>query len=61
MDRREVLEQIVNEELVQLVLSNAADPAKGTKCKVRPVRIKGEIFFQETMYIGTQVFHSNRR
>lgn len=61
MDRREVLEQIVNEELVQLVLSNAADPAKGTKCKVRPVRIKGEIFFQETMYIGTQVFRSNRR
>ena len=61
MDRREVLEQIVNEELVQLVLSNAADPTKGTKCKVRPVRIKGEIFFQETMYIGTQVFHSNRR
>ena len=61
MDRREVLEQIVNEELVQLVLSNAADPAKGTKCKVRPVRIKGEIFFQETMYIGIQVFHSNRR
>lgn len=61
MDRREVLEQIVIEELVQLVLSNAADPAKGTKCKVRPVRIKGEIFFQETMYIGIQVFHSNRR
>lgn len=60
MERREILEQIVNEELVQLVLSNAVDPAKGTKCKVRPVRIKGKIIFQETMYIGTQVFHSNR-
>ncbi|MGN0424324.1 MAG: class I SAM-dependent methyltransferase [Acetatifactor sp.] len=61
MDRREVLEQIVNEELLQLVLSNATDPAKGTKCKIRPVRIKGEIYFQETMYLGTQVFHSNRK
>lgn len=60
MECREVLEQVIGEGLLQLVLSNAVDPAKGMKCKVRPVKIKGKLCFQETMYIGIQVFHTNR-
>ena len=59
MDRREVLEQVVGDRLQQIVLSNAVDATKGSKCKIRPVKIKGEVLFQETMYIGTQVFHTN--
>lgn len=54
-----VLREMINEELDQLILSNSRDQAMGTKVKVRPVLIKGELFFQETLYKGTQVFHEN--
>ena len=54
-----VLREMINEELDQLVLSNSRDQAMGTKVKVRPVLIKDELLFQETLYKGTQVFHEN--
>ena len=50
---------MINEELEQIILSNSKDQARGTKVKVRPVLIKGELLFQETLYKGTQVFHEN--
>lgn len=56
---RELFEEIVDKNLEQIVLSNSQNAAKGVKCKVRPVEIKGELLFQETLYVGTQVFHSN--
>lgn len=54
-----VLREMINEELDQLILSNSRDQDRGTKVKVRPVLIKGELLFQETLYKGTQVFHEN--
>lgn len=54
-----LLEEILNIDLQQIVLSNSRDKAQGTKVKVRPVLIKDEVFFQETLYKGTQVFHEN--
>ena len=54
-----VLREMINEGLDQLILSNSRDQAMGTKVKVRPVLIKGELLFQETLYKGTQVFHEN--
>lgn len=54
-----LLEEILNIELRQIVLSNSRDHAQGTKIKVRPVLLKGELLFQETLYKGTQVFHEN--
>ncbi len=60
MDKlRELFEQVLNRELNQLILSNTRDAERGSKAKVRPVLIKGELFFQETLYKGTQVFHTN--
>ncbi len=60
MDKlRELFEELLNRELVQLVLSNTRDAAQGSKVKVRPVLIKEALFFQETLYRGTQVFHAN--
>lgn len=56
---RILLGKILNEELIQIVLSNARDIEKGSKVKIRPVMLKGELFFQETLYRGTQVFHEN--
>lgn len=54
-----LLEEILNINLQQIVLSNTRDEAQGTKVKVRPVLLKGELVFQETLYRGTQVFHAN--
>ena len=54
-----LLDEILNIDLEQIVLSNTRDAAQGTRLKVRPVLLKGELFFQETLYRGTQVFHEN--
>ena len=56
---RRLLQQILNADLIQIILSNTRDENKGTKVKIRPVLIKGELCFQETLYKGTQVFHEN--
>lgn len=60
MDELEkVLQQILNRELLSAVLSNTRDAEQGSKVKIRPILIKKELYFQETLYRGTQVFHEN--
>lgn len=54
-----LLEEILNMDLQQIVLSNTRDAAQGTKVKVRPVLLKRKLYFQETLQKGTQVFHEN--
>lgn len=56
---RIVLQEILNEQLTQIVLSNTRDAGRASKVKVRPVCIKDRLLFQETTYRGTQVFHEN--
>ena len=56
---RRLLQQMLNADLIQIILSNTRDEARGTKVKIRPVLMKGELYFQETLYKGTQVFHEN--
>lgn len=56
---KELLSQILNKELEQIILSNSQNKEYAAKVKVRPVLIKGEILFQETLYRGNQVFHEN--
>ncbi len=56
---RELLNTFLNRELHQIVLSNTRDEARGTKVKIRPLLIKEDLFFQETLYLGKQVFHEN--
>lgn len=56
---QKLLEQVLNQELIQLILSNTRDAAQGEKLKVRPVLIKEKLYFQETLYLGAKVFHTN--
>ena len=56
---RELLENTLNTSLEQIILSDSRDKEAAQKVKVRPVKIKGELLFQETIYRGTQVFHHN--
>ncbi len=59
MELKNLLETTLTRELQQIVLSNSRDTARGTKVKIRPVLLKDELYFQETLYQGTQVFHGN--
>lgn len=56
---KKLLDNMINDELEQVVLSNSRDKEQAIKIKLRPVLIKGELLFQETVYRGTQVFHKN--
>lgn len=58
---KELFEQLLNGDLIQMILSNTRDADRAVKAKIRPVRIKDELKFQETLYRGTQVFHTNFR
>ena len=54
-----LLQEIMNQGLTQIILSNTRDGERASKAKIRPVMIKDELLFQETLYRGTQVFHEN--
>lgn len=56
---RKLLEQFLNKELTQIILSNSRNTEQGTKVKIRPVLLKGELYFQETLYLEKQVLHKN--
>lgn len=56
---RDIFQQVLNKELIQITLSNTRDADRAVKVKIRPVLIKGKLLFQETLYRGTQVFHAN--
>ncbi|MCI9141790.1 MAG: SAM-dependent methyltransferase [Lachnospiraceae bacterium] len=56
---RELFQQMLNQDLIQITLSNTADRERAAKVKVRPVMARGNLVFQETLYRGTKVFHSN--
>jgi len=56
---RQVLEEILNEKLKGIVLSNSRDASQASKARIRPLSIGGELKFQETRYQGTKVFHEN--
>ena len=56
---KKVLNDGINENLYQIILSNPRKAGNVEKIKVRPVLVKGKVEFQETSYIGTKVFHEN--
>lgn len=56
---KELLLQCLTDELIQIIMSNTKDSSLASKVKVRPVLIKDQLLFQETIYRGTQVFHEN--
>lgn len=45
--------------VLRVIISNPRIKEGIVKIKVRPVMINGELMYQATEYVGTQVFHSN--
>lgn len=56
---KELLRNILNEDLEQIILSDSRDRERASKVRIRPVLLKGQLLFQETLYRGAQVFHTN--
>ncbi len=48
-----------DENLTQIILSNSKCPQEIKKILIRPIRLKGDLFFQSCEYRGNQVFHEN--
>ena len=56
---KNILEEQLNENLSQIVISNPRRMALAQKIKIRPVLLKEQLNFQVTEYKGKQVFHEN--
>ncbi|MBD5461412.1 MAG: SAM-dependent methyltransferase [Lachnospiraceae bacterium] len=68
---RSVLDEWIDDKVYQIILSNvrgvsksaggqqSEDIVRSHKVKVRPVLLRERLCYQETVYRGTQVFHSN--
>ena len=56
---KKILEEQLNTELSQIVISNPRRLALAQKIKIRPVLLKEQLLFQVTEYKGKQVFHEN--
>lgn len=57
---QELFRETVNDGLYQVILSNPREKDRAFKIKIRPVMVKDTVLFQETVYEGTKVFHTNR-
>jgi len=55
----EVFQKTLNRDLVGAVISNSSDKEKVAKIKIRPIILKGDLYFQVSEYIGTKIFHNN--
>lgn len=56
---RKYLEEILNETLYQIIISNPRNKGGAFKVKIRPVLVKDKLLFQETLSKDTRVYHEN--
>lgn len=56
---REKLNQYINVDLKEIIISNARNKENITKIKVRPVMLKNDLVYQVSSFKGKQVFHEN--
>lgn len=62
MEINELLDYFINEELVDIIISNPKSKTSedtAVKIKIRPVLLQGKLSFQAASYVGRQVFHEN--
>lgn len=56
---RQKVKELVTEDLIQVIISNAREPQKASKVKFRPIMLKNTFSVQETIYVGNKVLHKN--
>lgn len=56
---RKTFEKTINNELINIIISNSTDREKISKVKIRPVIIKDMLHYQVSEFIGNKIIHSN--
>ncbi len=56
---KEKLDQYINANLKEIIISNARNKEGVTKIKVRPILLKNDLVYQVSSFKGKQVFHEN--
>jgi len=56
---QEFLEKQINGELILAVLSGSRKKEVPTRVRIRPVELKGQIFYQASSTVGQKVLHKN--
>lgn len=56
---QQIIEECMEGQLIQIIISNKRHAGVGKKVVVRPFAEKGNILFQMTNYDNNQVFHKN--
>ena len=59
MTINEILNKCVNEDLIDIIISNARTNGGVSKIKIRPIIMKDILLFQATETVGTKVIHNN--
>jgi len=59
MTINEILNNCVNEDLIDIIISNSRTSGGVSKIKIRPIIMKEILSFQATETIGTKVIHNN--
>lgn len=61
MNIDDLIDKCTDTELVEIILSGRKQKTQdsASKIKIRPVKIKGNVVFQASEYVGKQVIHSN--
>lgn len=54
-----VLEENLNLDLMEIIISNSSNKDKMSKIKIRPIMLKNRLVFQIESFVGKQVFHNN--
>ena len=57
----EFINEHIDENLNQVILSNPRNKEKISKLKIRPVKVKDSLRYQAERYVGTKVLHENLR
>lgn len=57
--QNDFFDKLLNEQLIQAVLSGPRRKDGASRVKIRPVELKGEIYYQASAFVGNQVLHSN--
>lgn len=56
---KQVLNEILNNDLIDMILSGAYNDKTVVKVKVRPIEMRGRFCFQVSQYVGKQIHHKN--
>ena len=54
-----VLDECLNDNLIDIIISNGPKDYEISKIKIRPIILKNNLVFQGSLYKGKQVFHQN--